>query len=471
MSDTVNIATAVLLKKRRDGQVLGTEQGTQGTGNTVTGAAAMWLLRYFELMEAGTTDEYLRLKLPFSCDYEVTAWSDEGQFPPSIFESMPYATASVVGGIKVGTGLSITNGVLSATGSVGFNEAGNYAPTGTWAFTQAPTVGGVVVSLNGHTHDDRYFTESETTSAISSAIAALVDSAPGTLDTLHELATALGDDPNFATTVSTALGNRMLTSHPANGITGTNITNWNSAFGWGNHASAGYLTTQISHSDVLVDGDFTSNGLMNRTGAGTYSIVTDYLTSSHTSSYNHSNYNTAYNWVNSYGYTDYVRTGDSRLTDARTPVSHNNTYHSETYITSAALSPYAPLASPTFTGKVIINTITAGQNALTISRASGYSQIKGISNLMMDSANGEAIYMNHYCTGDTFINTGGGKLGIRTEAPLKVLSVHSHDDTAGMSVARTAMIRVNNDHTGTNMFAGISFGFNNADCFWPEINT
>ncbi len=31
----------------------------------------------------------------------------------------------------------------------------------------------------------------------------------------------------------------------ANGITGTNITNWNSAFGWGNHATAGYLTNFI----------------------------------------------------------------------------------------------------------------------------------------------------------------------------------------------------------------------------------
>lgn len=40
-------------------------------------------------------------------------------------------------------------------------------------------------------------------------IANLVDSAPATLDTLNELAAALGDDPNYATTVSTALGNRL----------------------------------------------------------------------------------------------------------------------------------------------------------------------------------------------------------------------------------------------------------------------
>jgi len=34
----------------------------------------------------------------------------------------------------------------------------------------------------------------------------LIDAAPATLDTLNELAAALGDDPNFATTVSTTLG-------------------------------------------------------------------------------------------------------------------------------------------------------------------------------------------------------------------------------------------------------------------------
>jgi len=38
-------------------------------------------------------------------------------------------------------------------------------------------------------------------SEINTAVAALVDSSPGTLDTLNELAAALGDDPNFATTI------------------------------------------------------------------------------------------------------------------------------------------------------------------------------------------------------------------------------------------------------------------------------
>lgn len=48
-----------------------------------------------------------------------------------------------------------------------------------------------------------------TQSYVGTAISNLVDSAPATLDTLNELAAALGDDANFSTTISTALGNRL----------------------------------------------------------------------------------------------------------------------------------------------------------------------------------------------------------------------------------------------------------------------
>jgi hypothetical protein len=48
---------------------------------------------------------------------------------------------------------------------------------------------------------------------VSTQIANLVSSAPGTLDTLNELAAALGDDPNFATTMTNALAGKLSTSH------------------------------------------------------------------------------------------------------------------------------------------------------------------------------------------------------------------------------------------------------------------
>lgn len=44
---------------------------------------------------------------------------------------------------------------------------------------------------------------------VDGAIANLVDSSPGTLDTLNELAAALGDDANFASTVTTALATKV----------------------------------------------------------------------------------------------------------------------------------------------------------------------------------------------------------------------------------------------------------------------
>jgi len=119
---------------------------------------------------------------------------------------------------------------------------------------------------------------------VNTAVSNLVDAAPGTLDTLNELAAALGDDPNFATTVATSIGTKVPNTrtitingtsydlsadrswtinsmvYPGAGIAvstgsawGTSITNnstnWNTAYGWGNHASAGYLTS-ITSSQV-----------------------------------------------------------------------------------------------------------------------------------------------------------------------------------------------------------------------------
>ena len=73
------------------------------------------------------------------------------------------------------------------------------------------------------------------TSAINTASAAavtyLVDSAPATLDTLNELAAALGDDANFASTVTTSLGNKL------------DISSASTTYLSKNEASSTYLTS------------------------------------------------------------------------------------------------------------------------------------------------------------------------------------------------------------------------------------
>ena len=59
--------------------------------------------------------------------------------------------------------------------------------------------------LTSHQSLSGYATETYVGTQISN----LVDSSPATMDTLNELAAALGDDPNFATTVSTSIGTKL----------------------------------------------------------------------------------------------------------------------------------------------------------------------------------------------------------------------------------------------------------------------
>jgi len=48
--------------------------------------------------------------------------------------------------------------------------------------------------------------------AVNAAVSGLLDDAPGALNTLNELAAALGDDANFATTVTTSIGTKLATA-------------------------------------------------------------------------------------------------------------------------------------------------------------------------------------------------------------------------------------------------------------------
>lgn len=56
---------------------------------------------------------------------------------------------------------------------------------------------------------DKVWSSSKTNSSITNAVNALINGAGSALDTLKELADALGNDPNFATTIATALANRV----------------------------------------------------------------------------------------------------------------------------------------------------------------------------------------------------------------------------------------------------------------------
>ncbi len=66
--------------------------------------------------------------------------------------------------------------------------------------------------LSTNDFDDTYKAKLDNAASadyVDDAIANIVQSAPDTLDTLNELAAALGNDPNFATTITTLLGNKV----------------------------------------------------------------------------------------------------------------------------------------------------------------------------------------------------------------------------------------------------------------------
>lgn len=54
---------------------------------------------WFELVNAGQANEYLRVKKPLGGDYDIWSYASSGQFPSSIWDDMPHASTSVWGAI------------------------------------------------------------------------------------------------------------------------------------------------------------------------------------------------------------------------------------------------------------------------------------------------------------------------------------------------------------------------------------
>ncbi|EKQ3445253.1 phage tail protein [Escherichia coli] len=89
------------------------------------------------------------------------------------------------------------------------------APLSSPALTGTPTAPTAAQSANN--------TQIATTAFVKSAIAAMVGSAPAALDTLNELAAALGNDPNFSTTVLNALAGKQPLDNTLTNLSGKDV--------------------------------------------------------------------------------------------------------------------------------------------------------------------------------------------------------------------------------------------------------
>lgn len=90
------------------------------------------------------------------------------------------------------------------------------APLASPTLTGTPTAPTAAQTVNN--------TQVATTAFVKSAIAALVASSPAALDTLNELAAALGNDPNFATTVMNALAGKQPLDATLTNLSGKSIS-------------------------------------------------------------------------------------------------------------------------------------------------------------------------------------------------------------------------------------------------------
>lgn len=104
-------------------------------------------------------------------------------------------------------------------------------------------------------------TQLATTAFVRSAIAALVDSSPGALDTLNELAAALGDDPNFATTMTNALAGKQPLDGTLTNLSGKDVPALLQYLGLGEtiNLAAGALQKDQNGADIPDKGLFAQN--------------------------------------------------------------------------------------------------------------------------------------------------------------------------------------------------------------------
>jgi len=190
--------------------------------------------------------------------------------------------------------------------------------------------------------------QTEASSAYSNAvtyadglITNLVNTAPTTLDTLNELAAALGDDPNFATTITTTINDKAGNAYSnAVSYTDTQLTNYQTEAGL-----SANVATLAANSATYLNGN----------------------TASDLRSYSDTTSATAYSNAVSYTDTELAnyQTEAGLASNVATLTSNNSDN-----LGGVAAASYAQLASPTFTGTLSATNVTLNSGQLTINYTS-----------------------------------------------------------------------------------------------------
>tara|TARA_B100000427_G_scaffold327303_1_gene337741 strand:+ start:122 stop:2434 length:2313 start_codon:yes stop_codon:yes gene_type:complete len=112
--------------------------------------------------------------------------------------------ARTIGGVSFDGTANINLPGVNATGNQ--DTSGN-AATATNATNVTGTIASAVTATTQSASDNT--TKVATTAYVETAVSNLVDGSPAALNTLNELAAALGDDSNYATTTATSIGTKL----------------------------------------------------------------------------------------------------------------------------------------------------------------------------------------------------------------------------------------------------------------------
>ena len=383
--------------------------------------------------------------------------------------------------------------------STGLTLAASGVTAGTYTKVTVDSKGRVTVGASASTTDisegtNLYYTDTRvgtyltansyaTQSYVGTQIANLVASAPATLDTLNELSVALGNDPNFATSVATSIGtkqaqlngtgfvkvigttvsydnNTYLTSFTetdptvpshVKSITTTEKANWNTAYGWGNHAIVGYLTSVPTHNQAwsTITSTPTTISGYGITNAYTDAQIQNFFNGANAiTGYNKSNWDTAYGWGNhaSGGYLTGITSSQVTTALGYTPYNSTNPSGYITGITSSNVTTalgYTPYNSTNpsgyITGITSGNVTTAlgytpynstnpsgyitGINSSAVTTALGFTPLSSSGNVTIGgyltvtgAGTSSSIYMSDTDEGQREIHCNSNRIGFLTQA-------------------------------------------------------
>ena len=146
----------------------------------------------------------------------VVAIGGPGSYLTSATAASTYATQASLSGY-------LTTATASSTYLTISTASSTYAPLASPTFTGTPAAPTASAGTNT--------TQIATTAYVTTAISNLVNGAGAALDTLQELAAALGNDASFSTTITTSIGTKLTKASNLSDLTDTSAARTNLGLG------------------------------------------------------------------------------------------------------------------------------------------------------------------------------------------------------------------------------------------------